>query len=217
MIKVQIKYAVKILICMLFIACASKKSAKGNPVFEQEDFKYLDFLFTLKKEMFKQSWTEFTAKDTFSPIIYYTTTGTYVLNPNKHILSTTKHTKVGNFRSNIPVILLANEYTDTDNFQFHSSFSSDKNTLYYNANVLSFQSFELTQKFIPDVEDIQDWAIMVIHELFHGYQRAIPAHKEYYTHLEIPNGPDAFLGNYYNTLPWFKESVQKENDILKGI
>jgi len=58
---------------------------------------------------------------------------------------------------------------------------------------------------------------MVIHELFHGYQRSVPAHKSYYVNLDIPGGPDKFLGAYHRDLAWYRESVKQENDILKSI
>ena len=70
---------------------------------------------------------------------------------------------------------------------------------------------------MPDITDIQDWSIMVIHELFHGYQRSFPANKSYLTNLAIPGGPDRFLGDYHKNLDWYKESVQQENELLKSI
>lgn len=58
---------------------------------------------------------------------------------------------------------------------------------------------------------------MVSHELFHGYQRSIPAFKAYYTQVEIPGGPDEFLAKYHKELEWYKESIHRENELLKAI
>lgn len=115
-------------------------------------------------------------------------------------------------------ILLSNDYLDTTNFHFYTSFSdTDSSTLYFQESVLFFQSFELTRKFIPDIVDLQDWSIMVIHELFHGYQVSVPEHRAHFMNIDIPGGPDAFLGTYHGEVDWFKEGVYQENEILKSI
>ena len=35
--------------------------------------------------------------------------------------------------------------------------------------------------------------------------------------VSMPGGPDKFLGSYHKDLDWYKESVEKENDLLKAI
>ena len=35
--------------------------------------------------------------------------------------------------------------------------------------------------------------------------------------ISMPGGPDKFLGSYHKELDWYKESVEKENDLLKAI
>ncbi|WP_224484739.1 hypothetical protein [Robertkochia aurantiaca] len=182
------------------------------------DFSHLEYLLSIKNEVGKKHWPEFADKNFHQPIVYYTRSGTFVLNPNEHIRSITQHSELPPFQEEVARIRLSASYTDTTSFQFASSYSDeDRTQLHYRENVLLFQSFDLTQKFIPDITDIQDWSIMVIHELFHGYQRAIPEHKAYYVNLEIPGGPDEFLGAYHRDLEWFKESVRLENELLKGI
>lgn len=194
-----------------------KDDGKGNSDTQKGCFRHLNFLLQLKNDAAHESWPEFSQTDFFQPVVYYTKEGTYVLNPNDHIRNISTYFKVDSF-GQTAVIELSEKYTDTINFEFSISYSdTDSTAFYFRENVLSFQSFELTRKFIPDISDIQDWSIMVIHEFFHGYQRSFAEHKTYSESLEIPNGPDQFLGEYHKEFDWFSESVRKENELLKEI
>ena len=196
---------------------ASKKIEENEVGIHQDDYwRHLDFLLHLKNDVAKSHWEEFSKKDFFQPAVYYTKDGTFVLNPNEHIRNISEYQEM-RFYNQVERIKLSEKYTDTTNFNFSASYSdSDSTALYFQEDVLSFQSFYLTRKLIG-VEDLQDWSIMVIHELFHGYQRSIPEFKAYYTNLDIPGGPDEFLAKYHKQLKWYRESVQKENEILKKI
>lgn len=215
----KMRILVYLSILLLFYSCQNtpKKTEQKDIEIHQEDYwRHLAYLIHLKNEVAQKTWSGFSNKDFFQPAVYYTYEGTFVLNPNEHILSITEYEEMNPF-DQVKVIKLSEKYTDTVNFNFTTSYSdSDRKALYYQDNVLFFQSFELTKKLIG-VTDLQDWSIMVIHELFHGYQRWIPDYKAYCTQLDIPGGPDEFLGRYHKELPWFKESVRKENQILKSI
>lgn len=204
---------------MIFFSCQipkNKKVQKETGKYSQNYFRHLDYLIQLKKDVALKYWNEFSEKDFFKPSVYYSKKGTFVLNPNAHIREITENEVMKPFNQTAR-IKLSEKYTDTTSFNFSTSYSdSDSTALYYQDNVLFFQSFELTKKLIG-VNDIQDWSIMVIHELFHGYQRSIPEFKAYYSELEIPGGPDNFLARHHKELAWFKESVYEENEILKSI
>lgn len=206
-------------ILLLICSCQdgpNKGEQGAEEIHQQAPWRHLAYLIELKNDVASQTWKDFAKEDFFQPVVYYTYEGTYVLNPNAHILSITEYQEQTPF-DQVPVVKLSEKYTDTTRFDFSASYSdTDSTALFYRDNVLSFQSFKLTRKLIG-VEDLQDWSIMVIHELFHGYQRSVPEYKAYYTTLDIPGGPDAFLGNYHRELPWFRESVQEENEILKSI
>jgi hypothetical protein len=195
----------------------SKKVDQNEVGIYQEDcWRHLDFLFQLKNDVAKRYWPEFSKKELFQPALYYTKDGTFVLNPNEHIRNSSEYQEMPPYHQ-LERIALSEKYTDTISFNFSTSYSdSDSTALYFKENVLSFQSFDLTQKLIG-ITDLQDWSIMVIHELFHGYQRSVPEFKGYYTKLDIPGGPDAFLGQYHKELKWYRESVLNENEILKNI
>ncbi len=208
-----------LIILLLICSCQNspnKREQGTGELYPQAHWRHLAYLIQLKNDVAQNTWKDFAKEDFFQPVVYYTHEGTYVLKPNAHIRSITEYREQNPF-GQVAVIRLSEKYTDTTQFNFSASYSdTDSTALFYRDNVLSFQSFELTRKLIG-IEDLQDWSIMVIHELFHGYQRSVPEYKAYYTTLDIPGGPDAFLGNYHKELPWFRESVQEENEILKSM
>lgn len=213
------KRLIYFLLLALAFSCQNNSHKIGQNQAEkyQENYwRHLTYLIGIKNEVAKGAWKGFSKKNFFQPIIYYTFEGTFVVNPNKHILKITDHETVKPING-IEVIELSKIYTDTTNFNFNTSYSdTDSTAIFYQENVLFFQSFDLTKKLIG-ITDLQDWSIMVIHELFHGYQRLIPEFKDYYSQLEIPGGPDEFLAKYHHELDWYKESIHHENELLKAI
>jgi hypothetical protein len=179
-------------------------------------WEHFTYLLRLKNDIALVSWPDFAREDFTLPALYYTAEGTFAINPNAHILELTNPAPVPSPDPKWKIFRLPESYTDTTEFQFANSYSDDPNDLYYQENIMIFSSFELTRRFVP-IEDLDEWAEMVLHELFHAYQRSLPGHREYYRQLSIPGGPDMFLAAYHKDLPWFRESVARENQLLKEI
>lgn len=213
------KNLIYLLLLILFCSCESDSKNSKNKLDrknQEKHFRELSYLIHIKNEVGKRNWKGITQKNLFQPLVYYTYDGTFVINPNEHIKKITEHKEVKTFEGE-KVIKLSEKYTDTLNFNFTTSYiDTDSTTLYYKENVLFFQSFDLTEKLIG-VNDLQDWSVMVIHELFHGYQRSIPEFKVYSSSLDIPGGPDQYLGKLHKEESWFKKSIELENEILKDI
>ena len=209
-------YLTAIIVCFSCNTNSTKVEEYDVKSNEKDYWRHLNYLLQIKNETAKQHWKRFATKNFFNPAIYYTHQGTYSIQPNNHIFKLSGQEKTQKL-DNFEFIALSEKYTDTTNFNFNNSYSeSDSTALSYQANVLFFQSFDLTNKLIG-VEDLQDWSIMVIHELFHGYQVQIPEFKAYRFQLEMPGGPDAFLAKYHKELEWYRESIKKENELLKSI
>ena len=184
---------------------------------DQSYFRHLRYLLNVKNETAQKYWPDFAKQDFHQPIVYYTRENTFVLNPNEHILNNFDYQEVGNFNK-VLVIKLPDSLNETTSLQFHTGVTSDSTQLNYKQPILYFQSYELTKKFLQDdLKDLEDWSIMVIHELFHGYQWSKPEMLNHRRALSMPGGPDEFLGSYHRDLDWYKESVEKENDLLKAI
>ena len=210
--------AILLLLTLLSCADTAKHEAAHESLMDQSNFRHLNYLITIKNEVAQKHWPDFAKNDFNAPAVYYSRENAFVLNPNEHIRKITNRPQELTFNK-VPVIELPESYTDTTSLRFNNGITSDSTAFNYMQPVLFFQSYELTKKFIPDLVDLQDWSIMVIHELFHSYEWSIPEALEYTKAVQkhMPGGPDKFLGSFHNDLEWYKESVKQENDLLKAI
>ena len=210
-----------LLLLTLFSCIDTAKKEEVNEhesLMNQSYFRHLSYLINVKNEVAQKHWPDFAENDFYTPAVYYSRENTFILNPNEHIRKITNRPQELTFNK-VQVIKLPEMYTDTSSLKFNNGITSDSTSFAYMQPVLYFQSYELTKKFIPDLVDIQDWSIMVIHELFHSYEWSIPEMFEYAKIVakHMPGGPDNFLGYYHQDLEWYKESVKQENELLKEI
>jgi hypothetical protein len=208
-------------ILLVTLSCADTKKniEEDKSLMDQSYFRHLSYLINIKNEVAQEHWPDFAENDFYAPVVYYSRENAFVLNPNEHIRKITDRPQELSFNK-VPVIKLSETYTDTTSLKFNNGMTSDSTSFAYMQPVLYFQSFELTKKFLQDdLVDIQDWSIMVIHELFHSYEWSIPEMFEYAKTVakHMPGGPDNFLGSYHQDLEWYKESVKQENELLKEI
>ena len=211
--------AILLLLTLLSCADTAKNKEVNESLMDQSYFRHLSYLITIKNEVAKNHWPDFAENDFYSPIVYYSRENTFVLNPNEHIRKITNSPQELTFNK-VPVIKLPEKYTDTTRLKFNNGMTNDSTAFNYMQPTLFFQSYELTKKFLQgDLVDIQDWSIMVNHELFHSYQWSIPEMFQYAKTVSkhMPGGPDKFLGSYHRDLEWYKESVRQENELLKAI
>jgi len=208
---------IPILLSILSCAETTKDKETVSSLMDKSHFRHLRYLVNIKNETAQKYWPDFGTSDFHQPIVYYSKEQAFVLNPTEHILNNFEYQEVGNFNQ-VPVIKLPDSFNETNSLQFHTGVTSDSTQLNYMQPILYFQSYELTKKFLQDdLKDLEDWSIMVIHELFHGYQWSKPEMFELARTTSMPGGPDEFLGSYHRDLDWYKESVEKENDLLKAI
>ncbi|WKK67031.1 hypothetical protein [Lutimonas zeaxanthinifaciens] len=212
----------KILIIPLIftvLSCAeiSKNKETGNSLMEKSHFRHLRYLLNVKNETAQKYWPDFGTSDFHQPIVYYSKENTFVVNPSEHILNNFDYQAVDSFNK-MRVIQLPDSFNDNSSLKFNNSVSNDSSELHYMQPIMYFQSYKLTKKFLQgDLKDLEDWSIMVSHELFHGYQWSKPKMFNQARTVSMPGGPDKFLGSYHKDLDWYKESVEKGNDLLKAI
>ena len=213
------KYFLIIALLLTVVSCAetAKKKDTDKSLMDKSYFRHLRYLVNVKNETAQKYWPDFGTSDFHQSIVYYTKENTYVLNPTEHIFKNFNYQEVGIFNE-VPVIQLPDSFNETTSLKFHTSVTSDSTQLHYMHPILYFQSYELTKKFLQgDLKDLEDWSVMVSHELFHGYQWSKPKMLTHIRAISMPGGPDEFLGSYHKDLGWYKESVEKENDLLKAI
>ena len=116
------------------ISCQNRTNKIDQKITEnqQEDYwRQLAYLIQLKNDVAQSSWNDFSKKDFFQPVVYYTHDGTFVLNPNQHIRKIAEYKELKPFL-NVERIALSEKFTDTTNFNFSTNYSdSDSTALYY--------------------------------------------------------------------------------------
>lgn len=179
---------------------------------EQIIINRIKYIYSLKSLVDNNIWKGFSDVEYNVPLLYYSKSNCYIANPTKkfiesynpNLLFKTKGLKL------FKTILL-------DSIPFHMSASiilgdttSDYN---YRVPYLKCSSYEITRNIIPDVNSTEEWITMIIHEYFHGFQYR---HKSYLDYFEkkVVNIPADSLKKTYKNNEWFKDCVDKENDLL---
>ena len=135
---------------------------------------HFSYLIRLKNDVAREYWHDFAKQDLYSPVLYYTEAGTFVINPNRHILELTSPTRVASPDPDWEIYRLPEKYTDTLEFQFANSYSDDPGSRCCAVNSI-FNRFSGDTIFTPD---------------FGGGQSAgfDPAHDGVLMHVEQPGG-----------------------------
>lgn len=194
----------------------------SNIVFAQANFDHnklncarINHLLNIKQNIANDSWPDFAKTIISGPMLYYTNKGIYAVQPNKKLLKRIKFEPV-NCLDTIDFGRISDEI---DSSRFHMNVNyhgSDRTKLYYKNNLAFFSDIELTNKFIPDVNDTDEWLTMVIHEMFHLYQRSFKRFRKHQVKSQQKFKKNKLM-QYYKELDWYQKSIVKENDLLLKI
>jgi len=172
----------------------------------------LKFVYSLKPYISYTVWPNFDADIFDVPLIYYIEKNCFIVNPTNLFLEIYHPVFVDNEES-----FKVYESRLLDSIPFHMSvsvtfgdLSSDYN---YKSPFMNCSGVEITQRYIPDVSSTEEWATMVIHEYFHGFQFKHKKFIDYYEKNIVFTSQKELL-KLYKTNDWFKLSVDKENKIL---
>lgn len=172
----------------------------------------INYLIDIKSEVSKNYWTDFNREILFSPMLYYTKSGLYTMNANEK-LKNKIHIEPYNC-NNSKVTIGFSKIIDTTNFHMNVSYDdSDSSALEFKNTLGMFSDVNLTEKFIPDVKDTEEWMSMVIHEMFHQYQRDFKEFRKKQISSQKDFDRDA-LDYLFKNKEWYNKSIIKENNIL---
>lgn len=197
-----------IFLFLIFIfSCSQKSENKDHVIFNR-----IEYIYNLKSLIDSSIWKDFSNKKFDLPLVYYTDTACYIANPTKKFITIYNPDLVFESRE---IKIYKTPLLDSISFHMETGIRLGDSTSDYNyrAPFMKSSSFEITRNTIPGVTSIETWASMVIHEYFHGFQFK---HPDYINHFE-KNGvniPGDSLKKIYKKNDWFKERVDKENDIL---
>ena len=202
------KQIVLFFLLLICVACNKKTELEDQAVIDR-----LLYVYNQKSLVDEKIWSGFSDNKFDVPIIYYDKLNCYIANPTEKFLNQFKPELI--FTSNT-----LNIYKSSllDSIPFHMqvsvSFDEDKKESYnYKSPYMRCSSPEITQNTVPDVPSTEVWSTMVMHEYFHGFQFR---HKQYLEHFErnIILMTQDTLQSIYSQNNWYKESVDKENDML---
>jgi hypothetical protein len=177
---------------------------------EQVSIQRLLYFYHLKSQLADKSWPGFGLPQFDVDLAYFTHSNTYIITPSG--LIGTKKSLIPIYK-NAKFTIAKTDRLDTIPFHMATAYDGhDTSSLWYHNPVLLCSDYETTRKYVEDVPNLQTWATMVLHEYFHGFQFRHQAFIQFANDsitLSISK-----LQSYYDKYSWFKESIDKENQLL---
>ncbi len=192
---------------LIFFSCKKK-----NKVNEQKIFDRITFVYNLKQTVEETTWKTFNNKEYDLPLIYFTDTSSYIANPTTKFLNTFKSELVFEDRQ---IKIYKTKRIDSIQFHMETGLTMGEPTDKYNYHspFMNCSSYEEAHKTIPKINATEQWATLIMHEYFHGYQYKHKAYIEYYEKEIVQIQPDSLIALYKNN-DWFKKSIDQENQLL---
>ena len=196
----------KSIITALLALVAMSAGAQGL----NKDVERLQYVYALKVVINDSVWSGFADKQYDVPLLYYGDTCCYVVNPMEKFLAKYPSVLV---HSGKDIQIYQTEKVDDKPFHMHVTFTDVESDIDYRTPIMRCSSLELTGKAVPDVASVNEWATMVMHEYFHGFQFKHDGYLDIYeaiTNAVLPDTLPALAARH----DWYKESITQENDLL---
>jgi hypothetical protein len=197
-----------IILIFQLISCKDNNYGKEQKIFDR-----IEFVYNLKKTVDNDYWKTFNDKEFDLPLLYFTDSNSYVANPTDKFLKTFK-SKLVFQKAQLSIFKTENR---VDSLPFHMetgmTLGDPTDEYNYHSPFMKCSSYEEVHKKIPDVLSTEEWFTMIMHEYFHGFQYKHKPYIEYYEKNIVQVQPDSLISIYKNN-QWFKNSIDKENQIL---
>lgn len=195
-----------ILLTIVCLSCVRISGDKDRVVIDR-----IEYVYGLKSLIGQKIWQGFDEERFDVPLIYYSGSSSYIANPTAKFTDSFKPDLIFEGKG-----LKIYKTALLDSIPFHMSVGmefSDTAVYNYRSPFMYCSSVEITRNTVPDVPSTEVWATMVLHEYFHGFQFE---HPEFFDYFEktILSMPKDSLQNIHRSNEWFRESVEKENDLL---
>jgi hypothetical protein len=198
------------LLCLIFLSCSPVES-----VVDEKETVILDrisYIYNLKTVINQNAWKNFTESKYDLPLVYYTDSVCYVANPTPRFIDMFQP-QLLDTKENLKIYKTS--LLDSIPFHMETGLTFGSSNAYNNKSpFMNCSSFEITNKIINDVNTTEQWATMVLHEYFHGFQFKHPEFVDYFERNAAPSISEDSLKKVYKALSWYKESVDKENMLL---
>lgn len=201
----------KLLIFISFLLLTfSSLNSQDNKKQERIIIERIKWLYQLKKQG-KPSWPGYNSNYHEVVLAYFTNSTTYLVNPNNSLKDRLKLKSI--YRDKMVGIYRSPKRIDSNEFHMETAYEdTDSTLLYYKNPVMMCSDYEITRKFVNDVNSLQKWASMVLHEYFHGFQFMHPSFLRYANDSIYISGTK--LQSFYDSYKWYKDGVDQENSLL---
>ena len=175
-----------------------------------KDVERLQYVYALKVVINDSVWSGFADKQYDVPLLYYGDTCCYVVNPTEKFLDMYPSVLI---HSDNNIQIYQTEKVDDKPFHMHVTFTDEESNIDYRTPIMRCSSLEQTSKTIPDVTSVNEWATMVMHEYFHGFQFKNDGYLDIYDTITNAVLPDTLI-ELAASHDWYRESITQENDFL---
>ncbi|HEY0272796.1 MAG TPA: hypothetical protein VGC22_06390 [Chitinophaga sp.] len=168
------------------------------------------WFYRLKEQLSGEGWPGFAEQRYDVALAYFTASHTYFTDPGRQIIG--RRPLLPADTSARPRIYRG-ERLDSTAFHMATNYEAqDSSRLWYHYPVMLCSDYETVHAEMPDVQDLQTWATMVMHEYFHGFQFRHAAFIRYANDSVTISG--ARLQSYYDDYAWYRKSIEAENTSL---
>ena len=206
-----------ILLTLVVVSCNDKHLPTEQ---ERELIAQIEQILSVKQQLASKYWPEFNDEKYSAPIVFYTDSACYVVNPKTRFLKAFPCEKIDadKFQLYKTVRLDTTPYHMETLVNLYDTTTYAGKTPYAMCSVLSD-----SQKMYPDAFDEPVWAASIIHELVHGCQSSHPCHylarRIEWPDYDGENHTDRpfyelELASYPSQYPWLCEALMKENGYL---
>jgi hypothetical protein len=202
------KKTILLLACSCFALIAGSQPCSPS---EKIIIARLNWLYKVKEFAATLSWPEFSGSKNEVALAYFTDTSSYISDPG-FVLQQRIATKPFYAKGKRSILKTTKRIDDRPFHMETAMDTKDSNLLYFNYPVMMCSSYESTLAQMPDLGSLQEWAAMVVHEYFHGFQFRNPQLTTYGDSAVNLRGSQ--IQSFYNQIEWFKTSVDQENQLL---
>ena len=204
------RFRVLVLFIFISIVCSSCSVTVKPTENEQALIESIHKILSVKKQLAETYWSEFDKEEYSAPVIFYTDSACYALNPKRGFLNEFECTKldVKDFD------LYRTELLDSLQFHMETHVELDNDTTFYGRTpYVRCSTLEKVQETDGMYSDNSWWTPMVMHEIVHGCQ---DSHREYY----IARGKVNYcvfeleFAQYPIKYPWLMDALIQENNML---
>ncbi|MBV9962451.1 MAG: hypothetical protein JO072_09405 [Parafilimonas sp.] len=202
-----------IIACLVFYFTTSFCSPQNATM--QLAIARVQYIYHAKKLTGNAAWAAYGSNQYNIPLIYYANDTTYIANPHEKFLNQFHPQLI--FNTDSLKIYQLNRRIDEAPFHMQVSinFQGDTSAYDYFSPYMKCSSREEFEHVTGYATSTQIWASMVLHECFHGFQFLHKGYTEYAVQTGfIMTSIGDSLQQLYNSLQWFKQSADAENNLL---